>query len=557
MLWELKEIKWLLKRLKPYTLFILLSLAGSVLEAVGTAGVSLLIKSLVDKVFLLKAQGEVLKLVLSLMGFVLLSQLGNLMVSYFSNLYTEKEMLRLRKEAYEKFMKVDYSAFLSTPAGEFVSRMLSDMSLYKNLIGSYLVKLLRDPFSVVFLSAVLIYRDWLLTLSLGFLLPLLALAVKYFSAKRGKHIKRSQESFAELSDKVFSSFAGFESIKSFSAEHTFKRFFEEENSRLFRSSLKSSLYFALNSVFNYTLGYLVVAFVMLYGSYRILEGSLTPGDFVSYLTALVFLQNPLVETQKGIVEVRSSLPVIKRIKELLELPEEKEGKLRLEEALRLVEAKDLSLKIGGKSLLSGISFTIRRGEKVGIMGETGSGKSTLLKVFAGFLPYKGSLKINGVELRDIEKRSLRGKVLYLSQEPFVYPGSVRDNLLLAGEDVKEEEILKALMLARCDFVKDLEQKVSPKELSGGEKQRLALARVFLRKDFELLLLDEATSALDAKTEREVLENLFEHCKDKTLVVVAHRFSNLLLCDRVLVMEEGNIAFEGKPKEAIDRFLQSP
>lgn len=551
------EVKWLLQRLKPYAPFIFLSLVGSVLEALGTAGVSLLIKSLVDKVFLLKAQEEVIKLLFSLMGFVLLAQVGNFTVSYFSNLYTEKEMLKLRKEAYEKLMRVDYSVFLSTPPGEFVSRMLSDMNLYRNLIGSYSVKLFRDPFSVLFLLGVLIYRDWLLTLGIGLFLPLLVLTLKYFGAKRGKHIKRSQESFAELSDKVFSSFVGFESIKSFKGEHTFRRLFEEENLRLYRSSFRSSFYFALNSVFNYTFGYLVVALVILYGSYRIIEGSLTPGDFMSYITALVFLQNPLVETQKGILEVRSSLPVIRRLRELLELPEEKEGRLRLEEPLELIQIKDLSLSVKGKDILRGVCLVVRRGEKVGIMGETGSGKSTLLKVIAGFLPYEGSVRLNHLELREIEKASLRSKVLYLSQEPFVYPGKLKDNLLIGMEDADEEEMWRALRLAKCDFIKSLEQEVSPKELSGGEKQRLALARVFLRKDFELLLLDEATSALDAKTEREVLENLFEHCKDKTLLVVAHRFSNLLLCDRVLVMEEGSISFEGKPRDAIERFLQSP
>lgn len=189
------------------------------------------------------------------------------------------------------------------------------------------------------------------------------------------------------------------------------------------------------------------------------------------------------------------------------------------------------------------------------MGDTGSGKSTFLRVLAGLLPYQGSVKLDGLELSQIRKEDLREIMLLLSQEPFVFPGTVRENLIMAKEK-PEEDLWKALHLAGCDFVKSLDQQVSPKSLSGGERQRLALARVFLKSP-EIILLDEATSALDAKKEEEVLNNLFEHFKDKTFILVAHRFSNLLKCDRVVVLKEGRVVFEGRPREAIDFFLQSP
>ena len=137
----------------------------------------------------------------------------------------------------------------------------------------------------------------------------------------------------------------------------------------------------------------------------------------------------------------------------------------------------------------------------------------------------------------------------------MFPGTVRENLIMAKEK-PEEDLWKALKLAGCDFVKSLDQQVSPKSLSGGERQRLALARVFLKSP-DIILLDEATSALDAKKEEEVLNNLFENFKDKTFILVAHRFSNLLRCHRVVVLKEGRVVFDGKPKEAIEFFLQSP
>uniref|UniRef100_A0A7C2ZQD5 ABC transporter ATP-binding protein n=1 Tax=Hydrogenobacter sp. TaxID=2152829 RepID=A0A7C2ZQD5_9AQUI len=551
----MEHIKWIFARLRIYWHFILLSLIGSLLEAGGTAGVSLLIKSLVDKVFLLKEKEEIFKVILSLIAFVLLAQMGNFMVSFFSALYTELEMKKLRQEAFKKLLKADYSAFLGFSPGEFASRVISDMNLYKNLIGSYIIKVFRDPLTTVFLLGVLFYRDWILTLNLALLVPVLAFAIKYFGGKKGKHIKRTQEGYAGITDRLFSSFSGFESIRSFKAQGMFERLFEQLNKNLFRSSLKSELYSALNSVFNYTFGYMVVALVIFYGSYRITEGSLTPGDFLSYLTALVFLQNPLIGAQKGIMELRSALPVINRIRELLNLEEEREGNLRLESFKSDIRVENLWVNLGEEKLLKGINLKIAKGEKLGIMGDTGSGKSTFLRVLAGLLPYQGNIRLDGFELNQIRKEDLREIILLLSQEPFVFPGTVRENLIMAKEK-PEEDLWKALKLAGCDFVKSLDQQVSPKSLSGGERQRLALARVFLKSP-DIILLDEATSALDAKKEEEVLNNLFENFKDKTFILVAHRFSNLLRCHRVVVLKEGRVVFDGKPKEAIEFFLQSP
>ncbi|MCX8059883.1 MAG: ABC transporter ATP-binding protein/permease [Aquificaceae bacterium] len=551
----MENINWVLGRLKAYWHFMLLSLLGSLMEGGGTAGVSLLVKSLVDKVFLLREGQELLKVVLTLMGFVLLAQLGKFVSSFFSTLHAELEAKRLREEAFKKLLRADYRAFLVTSPGEFASRVVSDMNLYKTLISSYGVKLVREPISVLFLVGVLLYRDWLLTLLLLLLLPVLVFAVRYFGRKRGKHIKRAQESYAGVADRLYSSFAGFESVSSLKARPLFERFFSELNGALFRSGVRSELYFTLNSVFNFTFGYAVVALVILYGGYRIAQGSLTPGDFLSYLTALVFLQNPLVEAQKGFMELRANLPVLSRVRELLSLKEEQEGEHRLQELRGEIVIENLSVEVGGHRLLSGVSLRVRPGEKLGLMGDTGSGKSTLLRVLAGLLPYQGSVKVDALELSHISRDDLREHFLLLSQEPFVLPGSVRENLLLAGEHT-EEALWGALRLAGCDFVKSLDQPLNPKSLSGGEKQRLALARVFLRAP-KVLLLDEATSALDAKKEREVLGHLFSRFEKSTFLLVAHRFSNLLLCDRVVVLKDGLVVFEGKPREAIDFFLQSP
>jgi len=171
------------------------------------------------------------------------------------------------------------------------------------------------------------------------------------------------------------------------------------------------------------------------------------------------------------------------------------------------------------------------------------------------VPYEGQVYYDEKELREINLSTLRSKIAYLSQESFVLSGTVRENLLIANPNATEEEMWEALRLSACNFVESLDEIVDKESrmLSGGESQRLALARLFLKKP-EVLLLDEATSALDAQTESLVLKNLFEKFPDTTFIVVAHRFSNILACQRALVLKDGELIFDGEPKRAIEVFL---
>jgi ABC-type bacteriocin/lantibiotic exporters, contain an N-terminal double-glycine peptidase domain len=316
-----------------------------------------------------------------------------------------------------------------------------------------------------------------------------------------------------------------------------------------------ALYSSFNSTFNYSVGYLATALLLFYGGLKVLEGSLTFGELVSYLTALMLIQMPLVETQKGIVEVKASLPVVQRLRQVLDLEEEMEKGVEFVGLKEGINVQRLSVSIDGRDILKGVSFSIRKGERVAVMGSTGSGKSTLLRVLCGFVPYEGQVYYDEKELREINLSTLRSKIAYLSQESFVLSGTVRENLLIANPNATEEEMWEALRLSACHFVESLDEIVDKESrmLSGGESQRLALARLFLKKP-EVLLLDEATSALDAQTESFVLRNLFEKFPDTTFIVVAHRFSNILACERALVLKDGELIFDGEPKRAIEVFL---
>ncbi|WP_340695683.1 ABC transporter ATP-binding protein [Hydrogenobacter thermophilus] len=552
------SVKWLFLRTKSYIHLILMALLGSALESAGTTGISLIAKNLVDNVFLMKSYEELFKTVFFLLSFALLNQAGNLLASLFINLYSELEIKKTRKEVFDRLLGAPYGFLSKSSSGDLITRLLSDIQSYRSLLGDHIPKLFRDPLTVLALLGVLLYRDFILTLFLGILLPLLAFAVRYFGYKKGKHTRRLQENVGMLTQSLAHVLRGYENIKMYSSEVKFSEWFSSFNEKVFKASMKSVVYSTANSVFNFIFGYVVVSIIILYGGVRVIQGSITAGDFVSYITALFLLHQPLSEVQKGLMEVRAGIPILNRIRELLHIPQEKSGNIPFTTLKESITVQDLKVTLGDEKLLKGVSLKVRKGEKIGVIGSTGSGKTTFLRVLAGLLPYDGVVRYDGFDLKDIDKESFRSCVGFFTQEPFIFAGSVRDNLLIAKKDASDEEMKKALDLAMCDFVKSLDQILEEggRNLSGGEMQRLALARLFLKSP-DIIFLDEVTSAMDVKTEEEVLKNIFEFFKDRTVILVAHRFSNVLLCDRVLAFKEGSLIAEGKPQEVIKFFLQSP
>ncbi|HIP42655.1 MAG TPA: ABC transporter ATP-binding protein [Aquifex aeolicus] len=541
----MKYFPWLFSLLKPYILLFLLSLVGSALQSVGATTITLLIKNVVDNVLILKNQEELLKYVILLLGSATLMQIG-FFISTFTLVYiSEKLVMILRNQVYEKLLKIPLNYFIHSPSGDLISRIVSDLESFKQVFGEYLPKLIREPFVVVALFGVLLYRDIVLTGLIFLLFPFMVIFTKYFSNKKKKHLSMQRERVSLLTSVLTETFKGIENIKLFLAEKLFLIKFTEFSEKLFKSSVKINLYIIGNTVINYIFGYLVVAVILFVGGLRIVSGDITTGDFISFLTALFMIQKPMMEVQKAVMNLKGSTPLFERILNILNLLEEKEGDKEFENLKDGITFKDVSVEVNGNRILKGINLAVRKGDKVGIKGHTGSGKSTFIKLIPRLIEYKGSIFLDEVELGNFKLTSLRKKIGFLSQEVILFRGTVRDNLLIANPQAKEEELIKALELARCDFVLnsqellDMRIEEGGRNLSGGEKQRLAIARIFL-KNPEIIILDEATSALDTNTEREVIDNLFKYFSDRTFFVVAHRPYSFKYCNLLIELEEGEI-----------------
>lgn len=549
----MENLRWLLGKIKPYFPLLILSLVGSLLQSGGATGITLLVKSVIDDVFILKNEESLFKLVSLLLLLALGMQLGFFISKYLVSLASERVLRDIRLELFSKLLYVPYSFFIKHPTGDLISRIVSDVEKIRQILVDHVPTLLREPIVGVALIGVLLYRDPFLTLALVVVLPLMAFTVRYFGGKKGKHLRRTQEGTGEISQTMSQTLQGIENVKVFSAEEKLLKAFKAFNEKVYRSSVKSELYITGNTALNYILGYLVVAAVISYGGYRIVQGSMTPGDFVSYLTALFMVQPPILNTQKALMNLRGTLPVVGRIREILSLEEERGGSLEFRGLKEEIIFKDTSVSVNGKEILRGVSLRVIKGERLGIVGHTGSGKSTLVKIIPRLVDYGGSVKIDGGELREFDLYSLRKRIGMATQETFLLNASVRENLLIAKPDASEREMWEALKLALCDFVEDLDMVVGERgySLSGGERQRLSLARLFL-KNPEIVILDEATSALDMQTEKKVLKNLFEFFEGRTMFIVAHRLSNVMECERIIVMREGTIVEEGSFYTLVER-----
>lgn len=550
----MQDVKWVLGRLLAHWHLISLALAGSLLEGLGTSGISLLMKSLSEALLQQKSTQEVWKAVGVLLLLVAITQLGSFCVRFFTAIYAEREMLKIRSEAFKALLNSDFSNIIKHSSGDFISKLIYDLGLIRNLLGLWVIKLLREPIVILALFGVLLYRDAVFTLFLLLAFPVIMLSVAFFGEKRSNSLKKAQIAHSEISQRVFSSFAGFETVKTMQANNAFERYFSDLSNRLKDAGFRSELYFALNSVFNFTTGYIIVALVIAFGSYRLASNQLSPGEFVSFLMALVLLQMPLMEFQKGLLELRSNLPAVERVRSVLSFKPERKDGIVLSSAPLNIEIKSLSVKLESYAQLDGINLSIPYGERIIVLGETGSGKSSLLRTLSGLLPYSGSITLGGIELSKVLLSDLRSRVLLIPQEPFVFPATLRENLTL-GEAIQSPELIRALKLASFDF-SDLDQPLRPSELSGGEKQRIALARIFL-KNPDILLLDEATSALDEKTQKQVMLNILKVFEKRTIIAVAHRLSLLPYFNRAIVLSEGKVIYDGDPEGASSALLHRP
>jgi len=530
----------------PYKGLLVLALFGAILESFAYSSLSYLLKEIIDKVLVSK-NFELLKLYvffLLLAGF--LKQVGFLLSELTYKWIVINITNHLRIKVFKKLLKVPLEKFLKYNSGEWVSRITSDLKSFKDYSEGFGIKIVREFFTVIFLSAVLIYFDWQLFLIFLLILPFLSKLFSYFGNKRKKYSRKYQEVFANFLGFVSNIVENFESVKFFKKSFLGK-LYSNRLRELFKAEFKSVFYTAtyLSSV--ELVGYLFAALILLYGGWRVVHNELSTGTFISFIGTLFLLYNSLQALQRSAVNYKALEPVLLRIEEIFKLPDENEGEKTFKELKQKVETREVTYPAGKRiPILKRVNLLVQRGEKVLVRGPSGGGKSTLLKVLSSlYHNYKGAVFYDSNLLKEIKLSTFRGKVFYMSQKVALLNDTVANNLRVVKPNATDDEIKRALLKAKADFVFKLPQNINTViggggvELSGGQRQRIALARLFLLNP-EVIFLDEATSALDFSTEKEVLNEIFNTYTGKTIFFVSHRKGYENAFDKIIEVENGKV-----------------
>jgi subfamily B ATP-binding cassette protein MsbA len=420
-----------------------------------------------------------------------------------------------------------------------------------------LAEFLKQAAIMFFLVITICVIDWKLAAMSIVLVPLVFFPAVWFGRRLRILSKSNQQEMADMANVLYETVAGNRIVKAFTMESTEAGKFRKVTQRLFTINLRQKMTHSLSSPLMEVLGVLVVAVFLLYARSQIVNQQMTVGLFVAFIIALIKLYDP-VRRMSGINNsFQQAAGASGRIFEILSLDTERDtAKKSLSEFKDAIEFDDVRFGYEpDEGVLEGISFTVRRGEVVAIVGPSGSGKSTLVNLLPRFYDVTGGrILIDGTDLREFSLHTLRSKIAMVTQDVILFNDTIRANIAYGDPTAGEDAIRRAAKAALVDdFVTNYDAVIGERglRLSGGERQRVSIARALL-KNAPVLILDEATSSLDTESEalvQRALQNLME---GRTTVVIAHRLSTVRRADRIIVLADGRIKESGTHEELVVR-----
>ena len=546
---------------KPYWPRIFAGILLSLIVSGITGAIAWAVKPALDEVLIGKKY-EYVNLLPA--GIVLLFTIKGLLSfgqSYLMKSAGMKLVRETRNKLYKHLLYLPVGYFNRESSGVIISRVMYDVETLNGLISDVIKTFIVEVPTVIFLLGVALYRSWALTLMSLILLPLIAYSTKKFGKGVKKKRKEAQRKLSFLTHNIGESVFGSRIIKIFNRETAMEDKFKTNNQRYYRELLRVVRLKELTKFIIDVVTGIGIGVVLWYGGTMVANGTITAGVFASIIVAIYMMFSPvkkLGDSYNSLQEARAS---IERIDTLLNAEEEKEGHTKIGNFSKSIKLENVSFTFPGNTtpVLTDVNLEIKQGEVIAIVGRSGVGKSTLVDLIPRFhLPSSGTLTIDGMDINDIEKHSLRELMGIVSQDIILFNDTVRENIAFGKPGVSEGDIIEAARMAYADeFIRQLPEKYNTfigdrgLKLSGGQRQRIAIARAIL-KNPPVLILDEATSSLDSVSEALVQKALDELMKGRTTIVVAHRLSTIKHADRILLIESGKIADMGSHEELIEK-----
>lgn len=532
-------------------------LLSIVLAAIGGLQVKL-VQPLVDSALQQgRSFNDALYFALLLMGLGLINFPCRFFHFYWIRYVVDRATCNVRTDIFRKFQSLPTSFFAKSKQGSLISNVVNDTQIFSEGFKA-IVDLIREPLKAMTYLGMAFYSDWMLSLVVIAIAPFW---IVIFSIS-GKRVRRNQnavqEDIAELTHTIAEGMSAHKITKAFNLQNFVLGRFNYAQELYFRSKMKTTFVEEFAHPLVEVVGAMAFAGVVLVAWYRAQQG-MTTGDFISFAAAMALFMDPIRKFSQANVKLSQARAAADRIFSLLKLEEEvNNGTLTPPHFEREIEVKNLTFSYGEGNVIKGLNLSVKKGQKIALVGLSGSGKSTLINLLLGLYPIEqGEILIDGNPIKSLTLHSLRNLFGLVSQDIFLFNDSIKNNLML-GEDFTSDEISRALDVAYAsEFVNKLPDGVDTMigdrgtRLSGGQQQRITIARAFLQ-DTEILLFDEATSALDNESEKVVQKALEHIAGHKTVIAVAHRLSTIQDYDQIYVMHEGHLVEQGTHSELMAR-----
>lgn len=464
---------------------------------------------------------------------------------------------------YNHVLDLPMNFFGTRKTGEIISRF-QDASKIREAISGATLSIMVDTLMAI-VGGIILYNYNALLFGVAFIMLILYGVIVYAFNKPIREINRTQmENNSQLTSYLVESLNGIETVKAFNAENESKLKTETRFVVLLKSVFKGGMINNVRGSITTTVGSIGGVVILWVGALNVLDGNLTVGQLLVFNSLLAYFIDPVKNLINLQPMMQTAIVASDRLGEILDLEIEKDKddykKLKPKSLKGDIEIKNVDFRYGTRELvLKNINLHIKSGERIAFVGESGSGKTTLVKLLLDlYSAEKGEILINGNNIKDISIGSLRQRIAYVPQETFLFSGSIRENLDLGLANDELEPMIEAAKLAKAhDFINELPLRYNTRleengaNLSGGQRQRLSITRAILKKP-DILILDEATSSLDSITEKAIEKTINDVTEGITTFVIAHRLSTIMRCDRIFVMDKGEIIESGTHKELMDQ-----
>ncbi len=557
----MKNYMRLLAYIKPYTRRLALAVVCIIMAAGANLYLPWIIKDMIDDVLMSKDM-----VMLNLIAVGILVVMFTRGVFYYGQSYLvsyvgQRVIIDVRSVLFRKFQRMPLSYYDKQQTGTVMSYITNDVAVMQSAIVDNLIELVTEGSILIGSLAMMIYLDWKLSLLTLMTIPLVGFAMKIF----GRKLKRSstviQERVAEITSLLQESISAIRVVKSFVRESYEIKRFEEQNWRNFQAAMKNV---KLSSLLTPTVEFLAaiaVTFIVWFGGYEVVNGVITAGELVAFLTYAVNLANPVKRLSRVYAAIQKAMAAADRVFDIMDLDEkitDVPNAKPLPPIKGKVEFKDITFSYKeGQPALQHISLKAEPGQMIALVGPSGSGKSTIANLIPRFYDVdSGVITIDDHDIRQVTADSLREQIGLVPQETMLFSTTVMENIRYGRLEATDEEVIEAAKAANAEeFIKELPEGYDTRlgerglNLSGGQRQRLAIARAIL-KNPRVLILDEATSALDTESEKIVQDALDNLMVGRTSFVIAHRLSTIFNADQIFVVENGHLREHGTHEELL-------